>query len=499
MLQEKADRQRLVSFKAGAAKVLQEVSANRNEEASGRKSIASISRNIFLNRLPAQKQCDPYSPLLWRHPITGEVTLAHPDEDVDVDFRLVDLWTRNSVVGTLDQLQHETFFFRPIPMVLRSWCLTQIMTLPANIDKTGKQMTAIALRQSINDHRRVPFKLHSVAFYAPMLFCAALTGDLGFMIMVDVCFLLNLVVCVTSNNFKMYRYSRDITVPFRLGILCYLVVQVNLGQMLQFGEYFEFLSCIVILILIFVDFCYDGMNQVARYLECSYEVLEELPGRVYVCRRHGRPTVGPKGKHVGLGRSFSVPECITGIPRDEWEEDSSLVLIANCFGLLCFLVTLDRSDWKNLQKTYRASNNTPVMYVGLNTYSRSVQSFDIFDLLRSDGYEAQVRMRFQQKEAKHKEGPFVQLSDGRVVPPSAALPQKKTFDMADLASLVFANKTKAGSAPGRKLAVTQFAEGAVRALKGKKSPLVAEKKRPPAIQTGPHVTIKEDDMVVEDF
>lgn len=216
---------------------------------------------------------------------------------------------------------------------------------------------------------------------APQLFPIVLIGDFTLMLLGLMAFLICLLVAVHSNNQKYYRAARLVTFPLRVSFFIGLFGNVSVSSLLGQGRIVGVLGFIITAFISLADFTFgDGVMFLCRSLECSYEVVRELPHNVWVCRRSGGQSTGGFSMQEAKRDRIQIDAGITGVAH--WDADPEIVLLADVQGLLVELVRPGKDEWRAQLETYRRSGH-PVRYVGQDCFSLTKQTLgDIEDPTR---------------------------------------------------------------------------------------------------------------------
>lgn len=178
------------------------------------------------------------------------------------------------------------------------------------------------------------------------------------------------------NTGKGYRLLRPVTSPLRLSATIYLIL--NLVQTSQ-TNVIAFAGNVIAIGLVLVDH-YKGDIQSLTYIKrtCSYTVERTLPGRIFLCRRHGDAV-----HHKLHQPAQSVDQVVTGMgnfPAD-------YMLIAEVRGIVIGLRPVTVDEWKMILDQYQMDGRPPC-YCGMDVFNEEVP--DVFTL---DAMEDSLRHR----------------------------------------------------------------------------------------------------------
>lgn len=303
----------------------------------------------------------------WRNPVTGIVQIKRCGGFQD--FHIADLWTRSSLNGSCIELAGDPYLFRPIPMATRTWIYHYLFRMGrvlegesgADEDAMIKHILAMhCIDAQVSGGRWAPVLLH-----VPMILFLALAADLTVAVVSLTILLLVLFIQWATNSPECYRWSRPIHLPLRLVLLGWIVVRMGANSGASAAGLIGFLVALVLCIVEMV--LGDGGAICAYRLHCSYEVLQPLPNRIFVCRRHGAAHSADV-----IGRGNPVDEKISGFGH--WASDYAL--IADVKGLIVELRPMDAADWKLLFQEKQIDSDAVHRYIGLDVYSPGAATVD---------------------------------------------------------------------------------------------------------------------------
>mmetsp|Transcript_72525 Transcript_72525/g.137056 ORF Transcript_72525/g.137056 Transcript_72525/m.137056 type:complete len:551 (-) Transcript_72525:48-1700(-) len=289
------------------------------------------SRKMVIDRVPAEDN----SGLLgtcYRSPVTGAIFLKEAESWRD--FTLVDLWTREEILGLAEDIAKDIHLFWPSPLKKRTWiyhCLTRSCQENNDIGEMDNLIQK-ALHFHVSDENMNNGEWSPVMWFAPVLPLTLLTNDFLTFAMSFVLLLICHLISIFLNTTGWWMFTRVFSLPLRLGFLALLFWRLSVMESFHIISVFGF---IVPMIAFIVDFLLGDVQVLSclRY-RCTYKVLRQLPNQVYVCQRSGN--VGRK--------AHSYREFITGITG------GGIALIANVSGLLCELVPMNpKKDVRELK------------------------------------------------------------------------------------------------------------------------------------------------------
>jgi len=370
-----------------------------------RKSSARVATRLELVKAHVYEK-NTFMGTTVRNPITGQVRLEGIEDWLD--FAFVDLWTRPSLTGSPEQLIKDRYMFKPKALVNRSWIYHGMYFEDQTKDfeseeKEKDHVPAIkrALAASCIDSNISGGRWSSVMVLAPQLFPIVLAGEITLMIVCLVTFLFCLFVAVQTNHHVWYRAQRLVTLPMRLIFLMTLFNSVSVPDLLNQGKVINVLGYIIAVMMTIVDFTMgDAAVVLCRQMESTYEIVQELPHNVWVCRlSNGQP---PATNDVQAKRERGViDKGICGVPN--WDECLDLALIADVHGLIVELVKPRKEEWTAFLRIYQQTAN-PVKYMAQDSFNVMKQTLeDIEDPTR--------RLKNRALNATY----LVMLNDGRLV------------------------------------------------------------------------------------
>jgi len=284
--------------------------------------IVDVGRLAF-NLLPASDGSS-YMGRTWRSAITGEIRMS--GKSSWPHFDLADMWTREHLYGSLRQYLKDKHVFLPLPMPYRTWIYHDLfLEKKVMSDASENGMVYAALKVRCID---VPVNAglwSPIMCYAPMLLMLCLTGDMFVLIPAIFLMLVLYLMSKGMNNPASYRYLRLATLLPRMGFLVVVILRAAGQAQHALGM----IAYLVALILLLVDLWKGDLQTVWCYrLNCHYEVIKDLPGRVFICRRHGASHL----EHM-FGDRGQVDEMIHGMGT--WNRN--FYLIADINGMLAEL------------------------------------------------------------------------------------------------------------------------------------------------------------------
>jgi len=308
----------------------------------------------------------------WRNPITG--TIHMHEAEAQLDFALVDLWNseRKTEEKYLNRLAMDKYLFRPVPLAYRTWMYHSVTQYEkdnpslANAKKPNDWILKETMASSCIDASMTAGRASPVRFYTVMVPIASFTMDIYFICILIFAFTILLGTSKSMSIFDMYKNIRLYTLIPRGLFTLYALIHFIAADPLVKGNFLAALAFVSVIALSVVDLLTGDIIQFATTrLNCTYDVIHDLSGPVYVCRR-----LGDLERPARLNFRGHMPFEITGLHR--WDACPDLSLIADVQGVLCELFPLAKEDWESLADTFK---NKPIPYIGLDIYGKLRATF----------------------------------------------------------------------------------------------------------------------------
>lgn len=275
-----------------------------------------------------------------RHFITGNVML-NGSIDQERDFNFVDLYTRDYIMGTPEEIAKDPYLFKPIPLRYHTWFwhhTVEEMIKGNKVADAEDHGVWGALSLSGVDFDAKAGLWSPVRIYAPGVVGVILTQNFIVVIAHVLVTLITFILSVKTNIPAGFGYGRLASLPFRFALL--VVSFYFLAK--DLSDEFNILVLIGYLLHVAVvpyeivrgDLLWVGSAAYA----CSYRLLKKLSDDVWVCHRQG----GGQAQEF-FGGHTRIPMEVTGVPPD-----SETALVANIQGLLVELKPLNDGDGEAL-------------------------------------------------------------------------------------------------------------------------------------------------------
>jgi len=337
----------------------------------------------------------------WRNPITGQVHLK--DFGIFPDFSVVDLFTRDYLFGTADQLSQNPYLFRPVPLPLRTWIYHYIFRM-------GRVLSVGGADEDGGAHHEDAMIRHVLGLpvidlpdragcwsplmcYVPLVLVVCLTCDTA-LVVVGICVVVfTLFINWFLNTPDFYRFTRPVSIPLRIGFFVWLIIRMQDEKETETGVVLAVIGFICGIIGCLGEFGLGDCGAICGYrLHCQYEVLRSLPNRIFICRR-----IGAAGTEE---RDWDVPpvnECVTGM--GSWSFD--MALIADVKGLIVELKPMSRADWSEV---YEERHWRTHRFIGIDVYNPGNPTVDTLDAHFQEQQLQIARNKMQQALSSEADG-----------------------------------------------------------------------------------------------
>eukprot|EP00746_Dinoflagellata_sp_MGD_P000702 gnl/MRDRNA2_/MRDRNA2_101269_c0_seq1.p1 gnl/MRDRNA2_/MRDRNA2_101269_c0~~gnl/MRDRNA2_/MRDRNA2_101269_c0_seq1.p1 ORF type:complete len:576 (-),score=70.27 gnl/MRDRNA2_/MRDRNA2_101269_c0_seq1:244-1971(-) len=291
-----------------------------------------------------------------RNPFTGLVFLEKIERTFD--FTIVDLFDRDYVMGSPEDLSCDMYLFRPQPLGYRSWVYHQIIMLQElalrgmknlggmeYVEMLRFDLLKVAFAYDLIDEntgafgRYSPFQPASVA-----MLLMSLTVDIPLMFLAFYLFLINFAVTKYTNHPKLFRWHRFLSFPLRAPVT--IAVTAHLGQIgtyAELGKWIPLMSILLAWLILVGDHTMgDASNITAFSLEKRFEIQRVLPGGVYLCEVLGGEENVPRSAQDEVSPEL-VGAKYLGISQTKMR---NCVLLVDVQGLICELKAITLDQWR---------------------------------------------------------------------------------------------------------------------------------------------------------
>lgn len=301
-----------------------------------------------------------------RNPITGQCLLQNAS--ISTDFGIVDLWERDLLFGSADELAHDPYLFKVVPLPVRTWIYHYYFGREEHMSKARGDH---GVMERVLDHQVVDANLaigqwSPAVCYAPVALVSVFSGDSLTSFVCIAAAVFNIVVAAGANTPRFFHWVRPITAVPRF--VFFFFICVRLGQIAGEGAG-AILSCLVIIVLLLVDFFRGDIPAISGAgNHCNYRVVRVLPNRIFVCCRNGAAFLEDKDRG-------KVHECISSV--GDWHNE--MTMIAEIRGLVAELRPMQLHDWELVWQE-RQSTGRPTTFMGLDVFNNERATVDILDL-----------------------------------------------------------------------------------------------------------------------
>eukprot|EP00928_Gymnodinium_smaydae_P017892 TRINITY_DN16828_c1_g7_i1.p1 TRINITY_DN16828_c1_g7~~TRINITY_DN16828_c1_g7_i1.p1 ORF type:complete len:406 (-),score=81.13 TRINITY_DN16828_c1_g7_i1:156-1373(-) len=341
-----------------------------------------------------------------RQPLTGKIRL---NDEIFPEFTLVDLWNRDRIDGTRESIAEDVYLFRPRPLLYRTWMYhynyTTSKVMPPDHDDSAadieSRLIKYVLRQQVIDRNESLGRWSPVLVYFWIAFFACVSGDV-FIMVVTLTITLFVYLLSTKLSFPpAYKVDRLASLPFRLAYIG--IFFSRMPALFGLGAAGA-LGALAILGGLLIDFYVGDLRQLTSYkFTCKYEILAQLPSRVFVVRQHG----GAQDYFRKSEKKWSQEQRI----KTTGSLDRSVKLIADIEGVLFELDPIDIGLINQIaaeqeDKFMSKSNAYDHCYLGLDVFNEEAATVNEVQKLRQAMLEekmalAEAKNRKQYLEAQH--------------------------------------------------------------------------------------------------
>jgi len=304
----------------------------------------------------------------FRNYVTGKVAIKHTGSFQD--FCVVDIWTRDSITGTVEQMAEDPYLFRPIPLNVRTWIYHHFFRSGALLPGLSEDTMIrwVLSMYCIDAEIRTAGTWAPIMLYIPMILFLSLAADVTVTVLAILSLVINIFIQSVTNTPELYRYARIATFPFRIATLAVIIIRMGAKGEEENTSPVNSLGFVGALIMCLLEILIGDLGALvaARYL-CNYEILRVIPNRIYVCRRHG----AAHSQEI-FGDVVPVSERITGMGA--WQSD--FALIADVKGVVMELQPMTKDDWKAMFLEKQMNEEHIHRYLGLDVYSPGAATTD---------------------------------------------------------------------------------------------------------------------------
>jgi len=299
-----------------------------------------------------------------RNSVTGRIVMK--EDRYIPGFVLVDLFGRRRLIGNPEQIMEDHYIFRPHVLSHRTWIYHKYAKDPRRLAQVNgkdsmngmikKILSIECIDVDVNTGRHSP--LFAWMISSGFLSC---TGDGALVTMMLVTSFFMCIITYSFNTPDRYDYIRVALLPLRIA--------VSTGIVLQTSNLTHWISVVVFSVLsiavLVIDFIFGDLFLIWAYrFQCSYKVLDQLPGRVFLCSRQGAAHLDDV-----LGQRLGITTEVIGCA---W--DSRYSLIADLSGLICELRRPRLPELYGLLQEFQ-ENQEDYGFLSVNCYSTDRPNF----------------------------------------------------------------------------------------------------------------------------
>lgn len=297
-----------------------------------------------------------------RSAMSGKAILKHAT--IMTDFCIMDLWERSALYGTPEDLVHDPYIFKIVPLPFRTWIYHYYFGDSSHSAKAhgehGIMTTVLGLR--VIDTKLACGAWSPALCGAPAAIVSVMTADLTTVLMALFMCIFNILASVGANSPHWYGKNRLISGGPRF--LFFVFLWARLAARASEGAV-VILGFLIMLGLLFFDFYKGDLKALGSIAWlCSYRVLKILPNRIFVCRQEGAAFLveHDHGRHIS--------EIVSGCGYFD-----ELCLIAEVRGLVVQLKPMSLDDWIQCWEQ-RSETGRPVSFCGLDVFNKDRHSVD---------------------------------------------------------------------------------------------------------------------------
>jgi hypothetical protein len=316
--------------------------------------------------------------LTYRSPFTGKVFMKNVQSCKN--FLFVDLYTRETIEGSINEVAADEFLFHANPLSLRTWVWHDTYRRAQDsgelslLDNLGIP-DALALRLDEDAPDWSP-----VITLAPLQFLAAFCMDPYTLMMGLFVLALSIFIQLHMNHSNLYQIDRFMSLPFRLLYIIVAFIRLATAEAVQDGNMVASLGYILIIGVLAFDFVMgDARQLLGRRNGSRFEMFRDLGNQVYIVKWHGLPHKNPH---------YTLPDTIIDVPEKEQRTPNMrYMLVAVVQGILCELLPLDANTKLALEHVITSRALSDDSTEGSATDKDWWMPFcglDVFDSIKSD-------------------------------------------------------------------------------------------------------------------
>lgn len=339
--------------------------ASKREHSKKSKSSGVATRWLKLTRQDAPEP-GGYMGKCHRHSVTGDITLKKVD--THNDFCIIDLYNRSKIVKPVETIAKDPYLYKPVVMPKRTWIYHDLFRTKKIIQSSDENAMIKYVFSLPAIDAPVSCGLYApLMAYLPMVLFAVVTKDSLAVASSLIAVVTMGVIANTCNHCHHYYRARLYTIPIRVALVGVLVLSLLSQAELDSAELAGYILCFV---TIFMDALLgDKPALFATRFWCHYEIVRELPERLFVCTRVGAAHLEQK-----LGESPPIPNVIHGL--GSWQPRYMLALEIG--GMLCKLEPITKQEWEVIYQGY-AFEEKNYKYISLGLFSDATPEMYPYD------------------------------------------------------------------------------------------------------------------------
>jgi hypothetical protein len=310
----------------------------------------------------------------YRSPFSGQVFMKNIQGGKN--FLFVDLYTRDMIEGSINELGSDEYLFNAKPLCQRTWVWHDAYrTSQDNGTLSGLQNLGLNVALNLRlDEDSTDWS--PILAYAPLQVVAAFSMDplvlfTGIAVMA-ICVFIGLQM----NHATQYHLDRFVSLPFRIVYAILTAYRLFASGALQDGNAVAVVGYLIVLGVIGFD-CIAGdvVQFLGRRNGSRLEILRELGNQVFIVKWHGLPHKNPY---------YDLPDRIIGVPPGEQRSTNSrYMIVAVVQGILCELLPNDE-NMKVALENLITGRGTPDGQAVEKDWLMPFCGLDVFDSINSD-------------------------------------------------------------------------------------------------------------------
>lgn len=340
--------------------------ASKRESKSSSHSTPAKGRRMIKMSRQKLPEDGGYMGKCHRNAVTGEITVKRVNPAND--FSIIDLYKRSRIYKSVEDLAADPYLYKPVVLPKRTWIYHDLFRqkkLVQGSDENG--MVKYVLSYPVIDARVTCGQYSPLMAYLPMvLFCVVTKESLAVASSLIAVVTIG-VVSNWCNHCQHYARGRAYSIPIRVAHVAILVVSMISQTESDMLGMIGYLLCFV---TILVDALRGDWPAIfATRFWCHYEIVRELPERLFVCRR-----IGAAHMEQQFGDAPPIPEEIHGL--GVWQQ--RYILALEFRGVLCKLEPITLKEWNVIYDGFAFSSLT-YKYISLGLFDDQTPAMYPYD------------------------------------------------------------------------------------------------------------------------